>query len=436
MIPFRITMLAACIAACSMPAHAQLFLPDDEILSPQPDSLDQFGRDLAIHGTRMVLTAPADLSPTPSAVYVVDLDQNEVVQTFDIIAEQVEFNESCLALARTTNQLRDIQIDIYNPDTYEFIRTIMIAGSNDQAYDFEISLEGTRLVVATRWDDRYGDNEGAVLVYDALTGVLEHEISPPDPAETRWFGQSLALDSNRVAFTAWDESHANFWGSRLYIYDLDDGSLITQYTTPYNELASRTLIESVALRQNMLAFRVYTRIRTPDHVFDEVRVVDLDAPDFESNSIHPPNRVYEATSFGHQLKFLGDYLCVSSFAKFGIFDTEGRVFVYNDQLELISSHKGSQPNHESPQYFYYPDTLVDSTLYVGAVGDGIEGPIGDGTVYAFTLNPCPTDLNRDGEVNAFDVMQFLADTPDWNDDRAFNFFDVSLYVEQFLQGCD
>lgn len=429
-------MLAACIAACSLPAHAQLFLPDDEVLSPQPDSLDQFGRDLAIHGTRMVLTAPASLSPTPPAVYVVDLDQNEVVQTFDIIAEQVEFNESCLALARTTNQLRDIQIDIYNPDTYEYIRTIMITGSNDRAYDFVMSLEGTRLVVATRWDDRFGDNEGAVLVYNALTGELEFEISPPDPSETIWFGESLAHDSHRVALTATDDSNSNFKGSRLYVYDLDDGSLITEYTIPFSDVASRSLIGSVTMRSDKLAFQVTTRYRSPDVTLDEVRIVDLNAPDFESNVIQPPRRVYDPIFFGLSLKFFGEFLCVSSFADFGVHDSEGRVFVYDDEQRLISSHKGTQPYPSPGQYFYYPDTLVGDTLYVGAVGDGIEGPIGDGTVYTFTLNPCPTDLNRDGEVNAFDVMQFLAETPDWNDDRAFNFFDVSLYVEQFLQGCD
>lgn len=419
-----------------MHAHAQLLLPDNEIQSPQPDSLDQFGRDLAIHGLRMILTAPAALSPTPSAVYVVDLDDNEVIHTFDIVAERVEFNGSCLALGRTVNAQTDIQIDIYNPDTYEFIRSILIAGTNDRAYEFEMALEGTRLVVSTEWDDRFGENEGAVLVYDALTGVLEYEISPPDPKETIWFGGTVALDSNRVAITATDDSNTSFWGSRLYIYDLDDGSLITHYTIPYNDLASRTLIESVALRGDMLAFRVYTRTRSPDQVFDEVRVVNLNSPDFESNSIHPPDRVYDPTSFGHQLKFLGDYLCVSSFANFGLFDSEGRVYVYNDQLELISSLKGSQPHPASPQYFYYPDTLVDNTLYVGAVGDGIEGPVGNGTIYAFTLSHCPADLNRDGALNIADITRFIDIRPDWNDDRAFNFFDVSLYIEQYLEGCN
>lgn len=68
--------------------------------------------------------------------------------------------------------------------------------------------------------------------------------------------------------------------------------------------------------------------------------------------------------------------------------------------------------------------------------NGIEGPVGDGTIYTFALSRCPQDLNQDLQLNQLDVITFINDRPDWNDDRTFNFFDVSLYVEQFLQGCD
>jgi hypothetical protein len=56
-------------------------------------------------------------------------------------------------------------------------------------------------------------------------------------------------------------------------------------------------------------------------------------------------------------------------------------------------------------------------------------------------NPCPVDLNGDGNVDFFDISTFLAafsaEDPiaDINHDGVFNFFDVSTFLSLFAQGC-
>ena len=56
-------------------------------------------------------------------------------------------------------------------------------------------------------------------------------------------------------------------------------------------------------------------------------------------------------------------------------------------------------------------------------------------------NPCPADLNGDGELNFFDISAFLnafnAQDPiaDFTGDGNFNFFDVSGFLNAYNAGC-
>lgn len=62
-------------------------------------------------------------------------------------------------------------------------------------------------------------------------------------------------------------------------------------------------------------------------------------------------------------------------------------------------------------------------------------------VYLTGGEPCPADINEDGQLNFFDVSAFLTafqaldPIADFNDDGAFNFFDVSTFLVAFQAGC-
>jgi hypothetical protein len=55
---------------------------------------------------------------------------------------------------------------------------------------------------------------------------------------------------------------------------------------------------------------------------------------------------------------------------------------------------------------------------------------------------CPADLNRDGQLDFFDVSAFLIrfgeQNPgaDMNQDGMFDFFDVSQFIVLYMNGCD
>ncbi|MBO6512372.1 MAG: hypothetical protein JJ974_00215 [Phycisphaerales bacterium] len=49
--------------------------------------------------------------------------------------------------------------------------------------------------------------------------------------------------------------------------------------------------------------------------------------------------------------------------------------------------------------------------------------------------PCDADLNNDGELDFFDLSEFLSNMIDWNGDTVFDFFDISGYLQDYGAGC-
>lgn len=86
-------------------------------------------------------------------------------------------------------------------------------------------------------------------------------------------------------------------------------------------------------------------------------------------------------------------------------------------LQLQNQRWGTSPNNNASLYF---DNLSVSTVPSPA---------------------CIADLTGDGELNFFDVSEFLDlfqlgdPIADFTGDGEFNFFDVSAFLNAFIDGC-
>lgn len=78
--------------------------------------------------------------------------------------------------------------------------------------------------------------------------------------------------------------------------------------------------------------------------------------------------------------------------------------------------------------------------------DGVDGDVVEARGVAGSLtvsydNPCRVDLNKDGALDFFDIIEFLTlhtsrqQQADFNDDGQIDFFDVIEYVDGFSTGC-
>ena len=83
----------------------------------------------------------------------------------------------------------------------------------------------------------------------------------------------------------------------------------------------------------------------------------------------------------------------------------------------------------------------DGLLHVGGNFNSVGAETMRGVATWSLCQPCPADLNNDGELNFFDVQAFLqgfaAQDPiaDFNDDGEYNFFDVQAFLQAFAAGC-
>lgn len=86
---------------------------------------------------------------------------------------------------------------------------------------------------------------------------------------------------------------------------------------------------------------------------------------------------------------------------------------------------------------YNSQSIAISDLNLDGAPDLVSVSEGDRRfrTYLATPNLCPADLTGDGELNFFDVSQFLVDQPDYNSDGVFNFFDVAGFIADYLAGC-
>ena len=105
--------------------------------------------------------------------------------------------------------------------------------------------------------------------------------------------------------------------------------------------------------------------------------------------------------------------------------TETRVNTFFDQDEnLLAIREGVSK-------------VVVTPLGNGDFANGMD----DVQVSTTPINLCDVDLNCDGNLDFFDVSEFIAaynamdPRADFLPDGEFNFFDVSIYISQYNAGC-
>jgi hypothetical protein len=140
-------------------------VPVATLRKPVPAAADHFGLAVAIHGTRVVVSAPSDDTGATDAgsVYVYDLGSATPAEPL---------------------------LTIPNPEP----------ATNDQ-FGNALAIEGTRVVVGAALNNFGANDAGAAYVYDLGSpspAVPVTTLRNPDPVASDQFGFALALSGNRV----------------------------------------------------------------------------------------------------------------------------------------------------------------------------------------------------------------------------------------------
>jgi hypothetical protein len=358
---------------------------------------DTFGYSMEYYdGVLLIgaINASTDLPASSGAAYLISPFTGMLLETFDELTDaafgsqfgsSLSINDVVIAVgAIGYNPNGAGRVFVYNAANNAFITALgPDPMTPDTLYGFDIAHNDNYFVVSAP-GFRNSNIQGAVYVYDFVTGVRLHRFTSPVPDTngTGQFGMEIELVGDRLFVGAGLQAPAGVRG-KVTAYDLPTGNIIT--TLSGNSGNDSDLFgESISADGSLLV------IGAPqDRSFDgdptgAVYIFDLNTYQM-IDKVLPPAPTNDRTSFGRNVKIQDGTILASSFDEDQFDDRIKSVYVLREF--------------------------------------------------------CRPDLNLDGTIDFFDISVFLsaymANDPiaDFTDDGSFDFFDVSAFLAQFNTGC-
>ena len=187
---------------------------------------DYYAEEVVIGSNKVVVGSPRDASGNGS-VYVYDLDgTNELKITASDAAtayQPAQFGESVaigngkivVGARGDWSGSSNGAVYVYDLDGTNEVKITASDGHSQAYFGYSVSVDSNKIVVGSHYHNGNGSTQGAAYVYD-LDGTNEVKITPSDAGNDQWFGQSVAVDNNKIVVS----SHRSGAGA-AYVYDLD-----------------------------------------------------------------------------------------------------------------------------------------------------------------------------------------------------------------------
>lgn len=284
-----------------------------------------------------------------------------------------------------------------------------------------------------------------VLLYSAGSdgsAVFSQAIDDPEPAPSHSFGFDIALDEDLLAISAPADSVAGPHAGAVYLFRKFDGAwtyiqkLIPPFTTTSDHFG-----QSVALHAGTLVVGAVHSSGIAGDLggisfaggFARVYEFNGDTFDFRAHLTHPSDPM-GATAFGHDVAIRGDRLLVAAFqdnltgSRAGsalVFDRIGGVWTSNGAFALPGGANGwfgaaIAMTHEHA--FGVAPLLGGGSVAVAVFDRCALHPIAPAIIPcvpgmqglfvflgAYFRGDAEADYNRDGTVDNWDLVQYLAD---------------------------
>jgi sulfur relay (sulfurtransferase) DsrC/TusE family protein len=214
--------------------------------NPEPASNDRFGRSIAISGTRLVVGAYWDSTGAAFAgsAYVYDLSSstptvpnftlnNPSPASSDQFGKAVAISGTRIVIGADYDDSGETDAgSAYVYDLNSGTPTVPLVTLNNPSpavndyFGSWVAISGTRVVVTAPQDDMGATNAGSAYVYDMSSGTPTMPVATlgnPSPAVDDWFGRSAISGTLVVVSSHFDNTGASDAGS-VYVYDLSSGA--------------------------------------------------------------------------------------------------------------------------------------------------------------------------------------------------------------------
>jgi hypothetical protein len=364
------------------------------LANPTPAADDRFGRSVAISGSLVVAGSYYDdtLATNAGTAYVFNATTGDLVSTLanpaptsnDVFGYAVAISGSTVAVTATQDDTGGGDVGrayVFNATTGALQWALNNPNPTNSVYMGQsIAISGDTVVVGTAYDNTEGAVSGVAHVFDASTGELLRTLDNPTPAADDHFGWSVSVSGDNVVVGAYyDDTDAPNAGS-AYLFDAATGGLALMLANPTPNYADE-FGRSVAIAGDLMVVGAYGNDTTESNS-GVAYVYNASTGSLLSTLINPT--LADGDSFGYAVAISGNTVVVSAPNDDTAVSNAGAAYVFNALTgELLTTLNNPDPT--ANDYFGRAVAIDGDTVVVGDYYDDTTGS-NSGSAYVFSAS--------------------------------------------------
>lgn len=430
-----------CVICVTASASGQVANEDHKLLASDGAANDRFSLSIAIGGGTVAVGAlwndetgtnsgAAYLYSAANGAQTAILHANDGLP-YDTFGSSIAIDNAVVAVGamnRDEDWVKSGAAYLFDASTgvqlFKLLPSIPVPSAQ---FGNSIAIGGGVVAVGCHFDGVPGSQPGAVFLFDVSTGLQTAKLVAADRSDGDEFGHCLAIDNGIVAIgVPKDDDNGSASGSAL-LFDAHTGQLIAKLL-PNDGSPKDRFGWSIAINDGVVAVGAYL---DDDNGNNSGSVYLFDARTGDQIAKVLPAAGQPDDWFGWSVALDSGLLAVTS--------TAGDDFLFDvttgDQIRQLI-----QTDAATGDSFGWSVAMDGGVVAVGSLRDDDNGE-DSGSAYLFDVTKCPADLTGDGQLDFFDVFDFLtlfaANDPsvDFTGDGTLDFFDVVRFLELYAEGC-
>ena len=228
---------------------------------------------------------------------------------------------------------------VYDTDGTGEVKITASDGAAHDRFGYSVAISDTHVVVGSKYDDDSGSNSGSAYVYNT-DGTGEVKITASDGAQNDYFGASVAIHGDKVIVGAYKDDDRGADSGSVYVYNLDGTGEVK--ITASDGAADNYFGQSVAIQGDKIFVGAPLNDDGAGSMSGSVYVYDTDGTGEVKIT---PSDAADNERFGYSVAIQGDKIVVGT-PQTG----SGAVYVYNTDgsgEQKISAPAGAVGNNFS-----------------------------------------------------------------------------------------
>lgn len=432
------------VVGCVQSVHAQVVHEDMEIVSSIVENENRFGISIAIENGILAVGSELDDDQgyATGSVYLFDESTGEQIarvvledgESRDYFGGFIAMENGLLAIGATGDASEPTlgSVYVFDASTGDQLSKLQFNDGED-VYRFNgaIAMDDGMIAIGIQT----GRNTGGAYLFDVQTGDQIYNLTIPAQSRFGDFGGSIDIDDGIVAVGDQSFSYVHpdsdlISTGAVYLFDATTGEQLSMLVT--DEPNRSALGRSVDIHNGLVAVGASSEMSGKGAVYLFNITTGQEIKKFVASD------GWFDDYFGGAVSMQGNVLAVGATGEETNGSNSGAAYLFDIRTGIEIAKL--LPSNGSRDAFFGGSVIVENNTAIVAAASPRLGT--RGSVYFFDVpSYCASDITNDGELDFFDISEFLrgylAENPvvDFYTDGIFDFFDVSEFLEAFTEDC-